>query len=185
MLGRFENTLGSGNFSGVPVCASYCDSWFEACKNDLTCTENWLDFAANDNSCLVNSNCTTFKELYGNASGLCSKMWGNLFVYSADVNNCTVMKFNSSAPNPNFLLSFPVIVTLATESTTRATIEAVTQATEQTAIQAATPNTIQVVTRATTQVAIQDAIQATTYRAHQVITSIHLFLPVVEIVNLW
>ena len=96
-----------------------------------------------------------------------------------------MMNFNSSAPNPNFLLSFPVIVTLATESTTRATIQAVTQATELTVFQAATPSTIQIDTQATTRVAIQDIIQATTNRAHQVITYIHLFLPVVEIVNLW
>ena len=27
----------------VPVCADYCNSWFEACKNDSTCVEHWLE----------------------------------------------------------------------------------------------------------------------------------------------
>ncbi|KAJ6659556.1 hypothetical protein lerEdw1_018791 [Lerista edwardsae] len=26
----------------VPVCKSFCDDWYEACKNDLTCVRNWL-----------------------------------------------------------------------------------------------------------------------------------------------
>jgi len=27
---------------GVPVCSDYCDAWFEACKDDLTCADEWL-----------------------------------------------------------------------------------------------------------------------------------------------
>ena len=120
MLGHFESPLGSGYISGVPVCASYCDSWFEACKDDLTCVEDWLadfDFAANgNNSCPTNSTCTTFKERYGNAQGLCNKMWGSAFRYSTDTSNCTVMKFDSTGSNPNFILSF-----LAPPASTQAT----------------------------------------------------------------
>jgi len=111
MLGHFEIPLGSGYIAGVPVCASYCDRWFEACKDDLTCVEDWLadfSFAANgSNSCPANSNCTTFKERYGDAEGMCNRMWGSAFVYSTDTSNCTVMKFDSETANPNFLLSFP------------------------------------------------------------------------------
>ncbi len=111
MLGHFETSPGSGYIANVPVCASYCDRWFQACKDDLTCVENWLvdfDFAANgNNSCPVNSTCMTFSERYGNAEGLCNKMWGNAFIYSRDETNCTVMSFDSSRSNPNFQLSFP------------------------------------------------------------------------------
>ena len=28
--------------SAVPVCASYCDEWFDACKDVLICAPNWL-----------------------------------------------------------------------------------------------------------------------------------------------
>lgn len=114
MLGYFEidNT---GYIQHVPVCASYCERWFNACSNDSTCVENWLedfDFSANgNNSCPANSSCTTFAERYGDARGLCNKMWGNAFFYSEDVNNCTVMAFNGTGPNPNFGLSFPTTTT--------------------------------------------------------------------------
>ena len=111
MLGYFESVPGSGYISGVPVCASYCDSWFEACKDDLTCVEDWLDdfdYAVNgNNSCPVNSTCTTFRGRYGDAKGLCNKMWGSAFVYSTDEQNCTVMKFDPGNGNPNFRLTFP------------------------------------------------------------------------------
>lgn len=108
MLGYFQ--VGStGSIKRVPVCASYCEQWFAACRNDLTCVEDWLeefDYAVNgNNSCPVNSNCTTFEERYGNAAGLCNRMWGDAFSYSEDENNCTVMTF--SGPNPNFQLTFP------------------------------------------------------------------------------
>ena len=88
--------------------------------DDLTCVEDWLadfDFAANgNNSCPTNSTCMTFKERYGNAQGLCNKMWGSTCHYSTDTSNCTVMKFDSTGSNPNFILSF-----LAPPASTQAT----------------------------------------------------------------
>ena len=27
----------------MPLCLSECDSWWEDCKDDYTCKENWLD----------------------------------------------------------------------------------------------------------------------------------------------
>ena len=99
----------SGYIRGVPVCASYCNRWFEACKSDLTCVEDWLadfDFAKDGaNTCPANSTCVTFQQMYGDARGLCNKMWGAAFRYSENEDNCTVMKFSGS--NPNYRLSFP------------------------------------------------------------------------------
>ena len=117
MLGYFE--IGkTGYIQNVPVCADYCNTWFDACRNDLTCVENWLedfDFAINgNNSCPANSSCVTFEEMYGNAEGLCNKMWGNAFYYSTDTDNCTVMAFNNTMRNPNYQLTFPVSGSLST-----------------------------------------------------------------------
>ena len=112
MLGYFE--IGTtGYIQGVPVCASYCDAWFEACRNDFTCVDNWLedfDFALDGvNSCPGpgNSTCVTFEQMYGNGTGLCNRMWGEAFFYSTDADNCTVMAFNNTMSNPNYRLSFP------------------------------------------------------------------------------
>ena len=111
MLGHFQigNT---GYIQNVPVCADYCDAWFEACRNDLTCVDNWLedfDFAIDGvNTCPANSQCVTFEQMYGDARGLCNRMWGEAFFYSTDVDNCAVMVFNNTMPNPNYRLSLPV-----------------------------------------------------------------------------
>ena len=42
MLGYFQ-IEDTGYIKDVPVCAEYCDAWFQACKDDLTCVENWLE----------------------------------------------------------------------------------------------------------------------------------------------
>ena len=110
MLGYFQIGM-TGHIQNVPVCADYCDAWFEACKDDLTCVENWLhDFAKDVNGaniCPVNSSCITYEEMYGSGEGLCNKMWGEAFYYSNDIDNCTVMAFNSSMVNPNIRLTLP------------------------------------------------------------------------------
>ena len=110
MLGHFEIGM-TGYIQGVPVCAEYCDAWFNACKGDTTCAENWLedfDFAADGtNTCPNNSQCVTFQEMYGSSQGLCNRMWSSAFYYETNTANCTVMRFNSSQPNPNFQLTFP------------------------------------------------------------------------------
>ena len=112
MLTYFQIGM-SGYIQNVPVCADYCDTWFEACKDDLTCVENWLcDFAKDTNGtnvCPINSSCITFEEMYGSGEGLCNKMWGKAFYYSNNTDNCTVMAFDSSMVNPNTRLSFPEI----------------------------------------------------------------------------
>ena len=110
MLGYFQ--IGTtGHIQNVPVCADYCDAWFDACRDDLTCVENWLEDLVlhvtdghGNNSCPANSTCTTFRERYGNGEGLCNRMWGKAFIYSTNMDNCTVMAFNN---NPNYRLTFP------------------------------------------------------------------------------
>ena len=113
MLAYFQVGM-TGYIQNVPVCADYCDAWFEACKDDLTCVENWLrDFtkdANGTNICPINSSCITFEEMYSSGEGLCNKMWGKAFYYSSNTDNCTVMMFDDSMVNPNTRLSFPEIL---------------------------------------------------------------------------
>ena len=35
-----KKTFGLPAIVDVPVCASYCDAWFDACKDDRTCVYN-------------------------------------------------------------------------------------------------------------------------------------------------
>ena len=111
MLGYFQTS--SGEVVGVPVCADYCDAWFEACKDDLTCVEDLEELVYHDpsvdftSSCPQNSVCRTYQVVYGDGRGLCNKIFGSDYVYSTDRDNCTVMAFNNSMVNPNFRLTFP------------------------------------------------------------------------------
>ena len=50
----------------VPICSKYCDDWFEACKDDMTCAQDWLNgfnFTSNVYSCPTSSSCRKFSEV--------------------------------------------------------------------------------------------------------------------------
>ena len=50
----------------VPICSKYCDDWFEACKDDMTCAQDWLNgfnFTSNVYSCPTSSTCRPFSEV--------------------------------------------------------------------------------------------------------------------------
>ena len=112
ILGHFQVGMSTA-IRGVPVCSDYCNNWFDACKDDMTCVEHWLeDFVFDQgftNRCPSNpdTSCRTFRQEYGNGEGLCNQIWGNSIFYSDDNDNCTVMSFDSNLPNPNFKLLFP------------------------------------------------------------------------------
>lgn len=99
-----------GNIQNVPICAEYCDAWFDACQDDFTCFENWLeeyDPSLGITACPDPFECRTFRDVYRNGRGLCDTIWGTAYSYSADADNCTVMAFNNTLPNPNYDLTFP------------------------------------------------------------------------------
>ena len=43
MLKHYEIKHSPGDLAAVPICGKYCDEWFEACKDDKTCTRDWLE----------------------------------------------------------------------------------------------------------------------------------------------
>ena len=115
ILGHFESPgteETEASVDLVPVCASYCNSWFDACRNDMTCTDNWWDLllqadAGGPNNC-NQSECRTFEEIFRNGRGLCNMIWDTGYIYSEQEDNCTVFTFDAGMPNPNSRLSFPV-----------------------------------------------------------------------------
>ena len=96
----------SGELMSVPVCADYCDAWFEACKDDLTCVENYVEMGFHNlsidytSSCPQNSTCRTYRVVYRDGRGLCNKIWGSEYAYSTDRDNCTVMAFKLTTAWP-------------------------------------------------------------------------------------
>lgn len=91
---------------GIPICAEFCDAWYAACKDDLSCSTNWLDFNFEDDLdgfvlsanyeiyCAEESECLTYEQRYGSGEALCNMMWDTTFAYSTGDDECFVMSEN-------------------------------------------------------------------------------------------
>ena len=94
-----------GYVKGVPICASYCNAWFDACRSDKTCVVDWLNdfnYTESEYHCPSDSVCKTFEEVYKNGKGLCDSMWGTAFTFEEDETACMLMHFDQEkCNNPN------------------------------------------------------------------------------------
>ena len=101
-VGLWADPKYNQSFNNAPVCSDYCDNWYDACKDDLSCARNWIfDFnytADGHNVC--KRNCTTFKELYKDGKELCETMWDDSFKYTQNQDLCLHFRYNS-LHNPN------------------------------------------------------------------------------------
>ncbi|XP_062995567.1 riboflavin-binding protein-like [Elgaria multicarinata webbii] len=83
-----------GAIDSVPMCQSFCDDWYEACKNDLTCVNNWLtDWEIDEkgeNRC--KNECIPYSEMYANGTDLCETMWGDSLKVSDS--SCLCLQMN-------------------------------------------------------------------------------------------
>ena len=61
-FGLFEYDSALAN---LPLCSDYCDRWYEACKNEMTCAVNWItDWEYEDdgtNQCNENATCESYR----------------------------------------------------------------------------------------------------------------------------
>ena len=74
----------------IGLCGSYCNAWFDACKDDYTCVADWATWPTRVVNgtmgyfCPLGATCRTFADLYTNGTGLCNTMWAPAFAYSND-----------------------------------------------------------------------------------------------------
>jgi hypothetical protein len=69
--------IGRARFHGVPLCASSCHAWYNACSDDLTCVANWFqdfDWTSGSNICPNSTTCQTFRVVYGDAKTFCERV---------------------------------------------------------------------------------------------------------------
>ncbi|KAK3241215.1 hypothetical protein CYMTET_49004 [Cymbomonas tetramitiformis] len=96
-------SLGCGaraEMEGMPIKASYCDAWYEACKTDNFCGSGSYFEMATCNS-TDSAECKPIGEIYANGKELCEVMWDGAFAYEADEEHAYVMDFEVGSPNPN------------------------------------------------------------------------------------
>lgn len=70
----------SNRLLNVPLCHSFCDQWYKACKNDLTCTRRW-NYGLKSNATQTNctSECIPYSKMYKNGKDLCESADGDSF----------------------------------------------------------------------------------------------------------
>ena len=67
----------------IPLCASDCDAWFAACKEDLTCSDNWgknWKWTKQGNQCI--KECKTFSEHFQDSKNFCNNIFDRTFKYT-------------------------------------------------------------------------------------------------------
>lgn len=70
-------------FTNVPMCKSDCDAWFDACKDDLTCSDNWGNYKTwNWKTGMCKMECKTFKDYFGDPEKFCNKIFNFSWKYT-------------------------------------------------------------------------------------------------------
>lgn len=88
----------------VPICASDCDTWFNDCRDDYTCVDNWTTkfvFIKGENRCPSSSVCIKYSEMFRDAKHFCELIWDDSWKYTPDNEPCMRLWFNGSLGNPN------------------------------------------------------------------------------------
>ncbi|XP_062873256.1 folate receptor isoform X1 [Trichomycterus rosablanca] len=89
----------------VPLCLEDCESWYNDCKDDVTCKENWhkgWDWSSGTNRCPKDAQCHKWTDIFPTAQSMCEKIWSNSYKYTTYTKNsdrCMQMWF--TGPNPN------------------------------------------------------------------------------------
>ncbi|XP_053152968.1 retbindin isoform X2 [Hemicordylus capensis] len=76
----------------VPLCESFCNQWYEACKEDLTCARNWLTdwrWGPDGNNC--SQDCISYGQMYRDGKELCKTIWDDSFTVSKDPCECLTL----------------------------------------------------------------------------------------------
>lgn len=104
----------------VPLCSKDCDGWFEACKDDRTCSDNWgenWNWTSKGNECTLGS-CKRFKDYFEDPVIFCNKIFNNSFAYTDGIlgKDCMTMWPRSNAKDLNREVAYLAAKRLLTSS---------------------------------------------------------------------
>lgn len=85
----------------APVRASFCDDFYEACKDDKFCNSEDRSFFGD---CNPDTDCAPIGDIYKNGKDLCETMWGDAFVYETNEREAFTWYFPPGEANPNDLV---------------------------------------------------------------------------------
>nr|XP_005310744.2 retbindin [Chrysemys picta bellii] len=85
----------------VPLCLTFCEAWYEACKDDLTCARNWVSdwqWGPQGNNC--SRDCVPYSQMYQDGRELCENIWGDSFVAAREPCPCLSLTGSDADPLP-------------------------------------------------------------------------------------
>ncbi|KII68371.1 Folate receptor alpha [Thelohanellus kitauei] len=87
---------------GIPLCSNDCDSWFEACRDDYTCSSTWYpnSFTTQEGQPVCVDQCKTFKDYHQNSKQFCETIFKGSFKYSRTGDKCC-MKLSPESAEEN------------------------------------------------------------------------------------
>ncbi|KAG9265304.1 folate receptor gamma [Astyanax mexicanus] len=116
----------------VPLCLEDCESWYNDCKYDFTCKDNWhkgWDWSSGTNHCPTGAECRLWSDVFPDAKSMCENIWTNSYKYTTltkDSGRCMQMWFTGSNPNKKvaeyYLNQAPKTAATATSLTLTLTI---------------------------------------------------------------
>ncbi len=97
LAGNWAHPEKHGSVQALPICAAFCDQWFSACRDDLTCGRNWL-FQPGGGSC--EGGCLTFDQTFLDARDLCNSALGDYLVAAPAPCPFLQLSISDSKPGP-------------------------------------------------------------------------------------
>ncbi|KAK6172522.1 hypothetical protein SNE40_016158 [Patella caerulea] len=91
-------------FIHVPLCETDCTNWWNDCKDEMTCLQNWgkdFNWTTGQNTCPVGKPCKKFSEIYSNSSNFCETIWNFSWKVVPETEQCMHLWFTESDGNPN------------------------------------------------------------------------------------
>ncbi|CAD7698129.1 unnamed protein product [Ostreobium quekettii] len=103
----------------MPIKASFCNDWYEACKDDYVCAtpQDPSMLGVSDRVCEYSQDgdgneigtCRKFSDVYADGKDVCNLMWGSSFYYEPNEDQAYTMDFEGENPNNaiNLHVAFP------------------------------------------------------------------------------
>ncbi|GAB1602882.1 folate receptor gamma-like, partial [Argonauta hians] len=111
-------TIRKERYFDVPLCESTCQRWWDSCKDDETCSENWMrgfNWTTGENTCPTGSKCRKFSEVFKTANNFCEKVWDHSWKVVSN-KLCFVLWFDENKENPNYAVALQKALQLTSEA---------------------------------------------------------------------
>ncbi|XP_075704405.1 folate receptor beta-like [Rhinoderma darwinii] len=91
----------------IPLCKEDCETWYNDCKHDYTCMENWhtgWNWTTGINKCPAGRRCQKLSVVFPSPKDFCEKVWSNSYKFTENTRGserCMQLWFENNDVSPN------------------------------------------------------------------------------------